>query len=380
MHLHVLLALSSSGGHVQVFERLGTYYMLYSTGTTHRIAYATATSAHGPFTYRGAILHPVWGWTTHGSAVEWRGLWYYFYHDSSCSGGETARRCVKATRMHFNGTAIAPISTEPNPGPISTAVLTVQGGPAIAQREAASVRDMGAEAASVGDVEAEDESVGDLSTADAPRVPDAKGARAAVVVNGATRVDEDGLPVNAHQGSMVYDPTSRRYVLYGNHHRDCAATIHCHCVGAEEGWTVTTGISIYSSPWLSGPWRHEAGPILAPFNQPRVIGPLPPLAEGMCTTCAQQLHAVHARARVQRVHVHAHVTGPFAPLAGRSGRPHAQPWQRGGRTPERRPRRVADVRAVPAALGDEHLPARPLRARLEGRPPRSRPAGHECLP
>ena len=85
----------------QVIERGGTFYLLYSTGTTHRMVYATATQPLGPFVYRGAFLDEVWGWTTHGSAVEWWGDWFYLHHDSACSMGDTARRCVKAAHMEF---------------------------------------------------------------------------------------------------------------------------------------------------------------------------------------------------------------------------------------------------------------------------------------
>ena len=90
----------------------------------------------------------------------------------------------------------------------------------------------------------------------------------------APRFTVDGRVLNAHQGSMLFDPTSSRYFLYGNHHRDCVATTRCHCVGdPPDAWTVTTGIGIYSSADLES-WRYEAGPVLAPFNQPRVIGPV----------------------------------------------------------------------------------------------------------
>ena len=73
---------------------------------------------------------------------------------------------------------------------------------------------------------------------------------------------------------MVWDPSTQRVFLYGNYHRDCVSAIHCHCVGAEDGWTVTNGIGIYSAPSPKGPWRFEAGPVLAPFNQPRILGPV----------------------------------------------------------------------------------------------------------
>lgn len=80
----------------------GLYYLSYSTGTTHRIVYATSESPTGPFVYRGTILTPVIGWTTHHSIVEFKGKWYLFYHDSSLSGGGNNKRCVKYTELHYN--------------------------------------------------------------------------------------------------------------------------------------------------------------------------------------------------------------------------------------------------------------------------------------
>jgi hypothetical protein len=80
-------------------KRRGTYYFSYSTGDTHFLAYATGDSPLGPFTYRGHILRPVIGWTTHHSIVEFRGAWYLFYHDSTLSGGVTHKRCVKVMEL-----------------------------------------------------------------------------------------------------------------------------------------------------------------------------------------------------------------------------------------------------------------------------------------
>ncbi len=79
----------------------GTYYFSYSTGDTHFLAYATGESPLGPFTYRGHILSPVIGWTTHHSIVEFQGRWYLFYHDSSLSGGVTHKRCVKVVELEY---------------------------------------------------------------------------------------------------------------------------------------------------------------------------------------------------------------------------------------------------------------------------------------
>jgi hypothetical protein len=77
----------------------GTYYFSYSTGDTHYICYATGNSPYGPFTYRGKILEPVVGWTTHHSICEIDGKWYLFYHDSMLSKGVTHLRCIKVAEI-----------------------------------------------------------------------------------------------------------------------------------------------------------------------------------------------------------------------------------------------------------------------------------------
>jgi len=79
----------------------GTYYLSYSTGDTHLLVYATAPSPTGPFTFRGTILTPVVGWTTHHSIVEFEGRWYLYYHDSTLSGGISHRRCVKVQELFY---------------------------------------------------------------------------------------------------------------------------------------------------------------------------------------------------------------------------------------------------------------------------------------
>ncbi|KAF2100268.1 xylosidase [Rhizodiscina lignyota] len=81
----------------------GMYYFSYSTGDTHCIAYATSTSPMGPFTYRGRILEPVVGWTTHHSIVEWEGRWWLFYHDCELSGGVSHLRSVKMRELLYDG-------------------------------------------------------------------------------------------------------------------------------------------------------------------------------------------------------------------------------------------------------------------------------------
>ena len=80
----------------------GRYYFSYSTGDTHRLVYATGDDPFGPFTFRGEILSPVIGWTTHHSIVEFQGRSYLYYHDASLSGGVSHKRCVKVQELFYD--------------------------------------------------------------------------------------------------------------------------------------------------------------------------------------------------------------------------------------------------------------------------------------
>ena len=80
----------------------GKYYYSYSTGDTHLLCYATGDNPYGPFTYRGVILMPVVGWTTHHAIVEYKGKWYLFHHDCVPSGGKTWLRSLKVAELEYN--------------------------------------------------------------------------------------------------------------------------------------------------------------------------------------------------------------------------------------------------------------------------------------
>lgn len=79
----------------------GKYYFSYSTGNTHLLCYAIGDNPYGPFTYKGEILSPVVGWTTHHSICEFKGKWYLFYHDCKPSGGKTWLRSVKFVELEY---------------------------------------------------------------------------------------------------------------------------------------------------------------------------------------------------------------------------------------------------------------------------------------
>lgn len=80
----------------------GYYYLSYSTGTTHCLVYAMSEHPQGPYVFKGTILTPVIGWTTHHSIVQFEDKWYLFYHDCSLSDGVNHKRCVKYTELTYN--------------------------------------------------------------------------------------------------------------------------------------------------------------------------------------------------------------------------------------------------------------------------------------
>ena len=86
------------------------YYLSYSTGDTHFIAYATSDDPYGPFTYQGVVLNPVDGWTNHHSIVEVDGSWFIYYHDTQLSGKTHLRNIKVAPLTHLADGSIQTIS------------------------------------------------------------------------------------------------------------------------------------------------------------------------------------------------------------------------------------------------------------------------------
>ncbi|MFT4198363.1 MAG: family 43 glycosylhydrolase [Pseudoxanthomonas sp.] len=100
-----------------LFKRNGTYYLAYAgnragpdsacTPTIYHacIAYGTAPTARGPWTYRGVILGPVSSTTSHPGIVEYKGRWYLVYHTADARGGGHFRRSVAIDRIDWDDTA-----------------------------------------------------------------------------------------------------------------------------------------------------------------------------------------------------------------------------------------------------------------------------------
>lgn len=94
-----------------LFKRNGLYYMVYASDAPgvqeEQMAYSTATSITGSWTYQGFVSTSAnHGFTIHPSVIEFKGQWYYIYHDGSYNmngepGGQ-CRRQVCAEYLHFN--------------------------------------------------------------------------------------------------------------------------------------------------------------------------------------------------------------------------------------------------------------------------------------
>ncbi|KZM27972.1 uncharacterized protein EKO05_0000693 [Ascochyta rabiei] len=103
-----------------LMKRNGTYYMLYAannagpdspcTPTSYHacIAYGTASSPLGPWTFRGVLLDIVSSTTSHPGAVEFNGSWFLVYHTADADTGGNFRRSVAFDEMTFDDAQTPP--------------------------------------------------------------------------------------------------------------------------------------------------------------------------------------------------------------------------------------------------------------------------------
>ena len=102
-----------------MFEREGTYYLAYDwkqggsecTPSNYQacIAYATAPSAMGPWTYQGIILGGTSATTVHPSIVEHDGSWWITYHTKDAVNGGHFRRSIAIDEVQWDGDRILPV-------------------------------------------------------------------------------------------------------------------------------------------------------------------------------------------------------------------------------------------------------------------------------
>ncbi len=83
-----------------------TYYLVYSPRKGSRLAYATASSPEGPFTYRGVIVdngqdYP--GGNNHGGLCRVKDQWYIFYHRTTNGNVFSRQACAERITILPNG-------------------------------------------------------------------------------------------------------------------------------------------------------------------------------------------------------------------------------------------------------------------------------------
>ena len=84
----------------------GTYHLSYATGSPEKIAYSTALSINGPWTYRGLLAEMAGNSDTiHQAIIEFKGQSYFIYHNGSIQRphqGGSLRRSVCVDYLYYN--------------------------------------------------------------------------------------------------------------------------------------------------------------------------------------------------------------------------------------------------------------------------------------
>ncbi len=101
------------------YKRGDMYYLLYAAnGIPENIAYSTAPSPTGPWTYRGVIM-PSEGrsFTNHCGIVDYEGHSYFAYHSGALPGGSGFQRSVCIEEFSYNADGTIPTIKMSSSGP-----------------------------------------------------------------------------------------------------------------------------------------------------------------------------------------------------------------------------------------------------------------------
>lgn len=101
------------------YKRDNRYYMVYAAeGIPEYIAYSTAPSAEGPWTYQGRIMEraPHLAFTNHAGIIDFKGNSYFFYHDQELSKGQGFKRSVSLEQFRYNADGSIPLITPTREG------------------------------------------------------------------------------------------------------------------------------------------------------------------------------------------------------------------------------------------------------------------------
>jgi len=107
-----------------VFKRNNLYYLTYADNSPNfnQLEYAVSTNVMGPWTSKGVYLSSTGCSTSQGSAVEFHGQWYQFYHNQAISDNGCLRSiCVDLLNFDSNGNILTVVQTTNGPpanGPV----------------------------------------------------------------------------------------------------------------------------------------------------------------------------------------------------------------------------------------------------------------------
>ncbi|WP_156046203.1 family 43 glycosylhydrolase [Herbidospora cretacea] len=108
-----------------VYKRNGLYYNVFAAECCSEfIAYSTAPSATGPWTYRGTVM-PRQGasFTNHAGIVDFAGGSYFFYHNGALPGGSGYTRSVAVEKFTYNADGTIPTMNMTTAGPPQVGTL-----------------------------------------------------------------------------------------------------------------------------------------------------------------------------------------------------------------------------------------------------------------
>ncbi|GAA0835763.1 family 43 glycosylhydrolase [Streptosporangium amethystogenes subsp. fukuiense] len=102
-----------------IFKRNGLYYNVFAAECCSEfIAYSTAPSATGPWTYRGTIMPRQGGsFTNHAGIADFNGGSYFFYHNGALPGGGGFTRSVAVEKFTYNADGTFPTINMTTAGP-----------------------------------------------------------------------------------------------------------------------------------------------------------------------------------------------------------------------------------------------------------------------
>jgi arabinoxylan arabinofuranohydrolase len=93
-----------------VYKRNGLYYNVFAAECCQEfIAYSTAPTPTGPWTFRGTVMPRQGGsFTNHPGVIDFKGNSYFFYHNGALAGGGGFTRSVAVERFSYNADGTIP--------------------------------------------------------------------------------------------------------------------------------------------------------------------------------------------------------------------------------------------------------------------------------